>query len=144
MNTKKSDLFNTDENVAVLLVSAVPLAVSMISYISYASWVLPLVALLMEKRSGLVRICAAQTLALTVAMTVCAACRGIVSAVWNGEGLFFIPRMLIGMSFSFGQIACLVLGILVAYHGYNGRVFEIPTVTAWIKNQIHYNDNIIM
>ena len=139
MNTRKSDLFDLDENIAALLVAVVPLAVSMIGFVSYVAWVVPL-ALLMEKRSGLVRITAGQMLALTVAMTVCAACRGIVNAVWDGEGLFFIPRMLMGMSFSLAQIACLVLGILVAYHGYHGRVFEIPTVTAWIKKQIHTDE----
>ena len=140
MNTRKSDLFDLDENIAALLVAVVPLAVSMIGFVSYVAWVVPLVALLMEKRSGLVRITAGQMLALTVAMTVCAACRGIVNAVWDGDGLFFIPRRLMGMSFSLAEVACLVLGILVAYHGYHGRVFEIPTVTAWIKKQIHTDE----
>lgn len=140
MNTRKSDLFDLDEHIAALLVAVVPLAVSMIGFVSYVAWVVPLVALLMEKHSRLVRITAGQMLALTVAMTACAACRGIVNAVWDGDGLFFIPRMLMGMSFSLAQVACLVLGILVAYHGYHGRVFEIPTVTAWIKNQIHTDE----
>ena len=137
MNTRKSDLFDLDENIAALLVAVVPLAVSMIGFVSYVAWVVPLAALLMEKHSGLVRITAGQMLALTVAMTACAACRGIVNDVWEGEGLFFIPRMLMGMSFSLAQIACLVLGIVVGYHAYHGRIFEIPRVTAWIRSQIH-------
>ena len=64
MNTRKSDLFDLDENIAALLVAVVPLAVSMIGFVSYVAWVVPLVALLMEKRSGLVRITAVRVLVI--------------------------------------------------------------------------------
>ena len=140
MNGRKSSLLNLDENVAAMLVVATTLGLSFIGFVSHAAWVVPLLVLLLEKESQLVRISAAQALAAGIGMLACSLIRAWIGMVWSADGLFAIPRVLTLITFSLVQVACLVYAVLVGYHAYYGRVLDLPVLTAQLKEWVHYKN----
>lgn len=133
----KSNFFNLEENTAAMLTAVIPLGVSMISYVSYAAWAVPLVVMLLEKRSKFVKFCAAQSCALTLGIFVCSRItQNIIDLVGGSKSLLFIPMGIVGMSMSILQIVCLVLLIMLAVKAYKMQVLEIPIVTNWLRKYL--------
>lgn len=137
----KSDLFDLDEHVAAMLVALAPLALSFIGHISYAAWVLPLVACFVEKRSGFVRLCAGQSLAVSLLMTACGLSSRLLELMrvrLEDTILFAMPISIMGMVLSALQLFCLVFLILLAYNAYHRKVLEFPVITRTVKSLMHY------
>lgn len=135
----KSSFFDLDEHIAAMLAALIPLGLSWIGYVSYVAWAIPLAVYLMEKRSELVRLNAAQSLALSVLSVAAAIIRaGAGHMVKEGGALMVVPMGIIGLAMSMLQLACAVGLVLFAIYGYRRRIFEIPRFTDFVKGFINY------
>ncbi|MBQ1413453.1 MAG: DUF4870 domain-containing protein [Clostridia bacterium] len=133
----QSSIGNLDENVAALLAAVIPVAMSMISHLGFAAWVVPLVIFLLEKRSLFVRLIAAQSLAVSIVIFLCAVIRDNLDRFADtSHFLTALPVGIFGLLLSLMQVACLVLLVLTAINAYRMVVFEIPSVTQWLRKNV--------
>lgn len=132
----KSSIIDLDENVAAMLSAAIPAVLSFLGHVSYAAWVLPLVVVLLEKRSQFVRLCAAQSFAAGVVIVACAILRDATGGMMHG--LMALPMGIIGVMLSLLQLAAAVMLVVIAINGYKMKTVEIPQVTETIKGYIRY------
>lgn len=141
-NGNKSSILDLDENVAATLTAVLPVALSIISHLSYAAWVVPLVVLLLEKRSQFVKLCAAQSLAASAVILLCSVVTKNLDH-WIDHSHFFValPVGIVGLMLSLMQVACLVILVLTAINAYRMKIFEIPTITLWLRRYVGYNQN---
>ncbi len=131
---KKSDFLNLEENTAGMLTALIPLALSMISYVSYVAWAVPLIVMLLEKRSKFVKFCAAQSCVLMLGMFACSKINeNIMKFVGSSHGPLFIPMGIMGMAMSILQVMCVVLLIMLAVKAYKMQTLEIPIITGWLR-----------
>lgn len=140
----RSSLFALDENVAGAIVGAVTLAASFVPYVSYFAWVIPVGAMLVERKSIFVRLCDIQT----------AICSAIIS-LFSWLTLILTPfaeaamktqyssRLvsigIVGIIMSIARVAALVGLILTAYNAYKMKLFNIPGLTPLIKKLSKYS-----
>lgn len=137
----KSSLFDLDEYVAATLVAAISVGVTFVGYASYLAWAIPLAALIAEKRSPFVKLCAGQSLALTVVMFLCHVVTKMTEQGRSDNWLMVLPMGIVALAMSVIQVICLIFGVLLAYYAYKGKVFEIPLVTETVKSLLKVNMN---
>lgn len=137
----KSSILDLDENIAAMLSAVLPIAMTMISHMSFGAWVIPLVVFLLEKHSWFVRLCAAQSFAAALVITVAAIVTKSIDLVIDGVGFFaLVPMGVIGLLMSLAQVICLIVLVMIAIKAYRMQIFEIPTVTNWIRKNIENNN----
>lgn len=132
----KSSIIDLDENVAAMLTAGIAVLLSFIGHLSYAAWTVPLVVLVLEKRSQFVRLCAAQSFAAGVVIVACAILRDVFGGMMHG--LLVIPLGIIGLMLSLLQLAAAVMLVVIAINAYKMKTVEIPQVTDTIKGYIQY------
>ena len=135
----QSSLFDLEEHVAATLVAAISVVVTFVGYASYLAWAIPLAALIAEKRSDFVKLCAGQSLALTVVMFLCHVVTKMAQQGRNDNWLLVVPMGIVALAMSVIQVICLIFGVLLAYYAYKRKVFEIPVITETVKSLLKVN-----
>ena len=140
----KSTFFSLGEGSAAAFIGILTAAVSFVPFVSYFSFVIPLAAVLIERKSGFVRVCGMQ---YCFASVLTAAASGITLLITPfAESAMNSAEM--GRTFGFGtlgilmsviRIACLAAMILTAYNAMKNKLFDIPYVTVLIKKMIKYS-----
>ena len=129
----KSSLFDLNANIVVLIVWWGAVVINWLFDASYLSFIIPLVFLLFEKKSPLVREHAGQALIVNIFSSVIGIIIAILTLISSGTSIVFgsIGLSVIFLSF-FGVIAViiditiLVLSIIASIKGWSFEEFEIP------------------
>ena len=143
---RKSSLFSLDEENAASIIAILTIVASFVPWISYAAFLLPLAAVLTERKSGLVRVTGLQCFFASLLISAAS----LVTLVITPYAESAINAAEMGRTFGFGtlgiimsvlRITCLAVIVLTAYNARKGKIFDIPYVTGLIKNLIKYSKN---
>lgn len=145
----KSSILGMDANIVSLLVYLLPFVFSVVLYMSNAavfSWLIPLIVIIMEKDSKLVKFHAWQAFLMDVFYGFIFGIItgiGIVGAIFSifasniggfATAVFFI--FILGIIFTFISI----LQVIAAIKAYGWIAYRLPFVGNWAKKISHEND----
>jgi len=140
----KSSIGNMDANVMALITYIAAIVMSLIPYLNYFAWAVPLVFFIIEKKSGLVKFHAMQALVLEVVFAVIAIILAIISgivvaaayagAVTSLEGALNYAAGSLGAVVIFSVITwivCIVFTvfqIIAMINAYKYKEYKIPVI----------------
>ena len=147
--TGRSSLFNMRQNAAGAFIGVLTVAASFVPVVSYFSFVIPLAAALIERKSQFVRACGIQYLILSAAVSVASLVTMLItpyaeSAMNAAEMSTTFTLGVVGIVMSVIRIACFVLIMMTAYHAYKMKIFSLPCVTLLAEKIAKYSEHFIM
>lgn len=137
---KKSAFFGFGENITAALAAGLPLALTFVPYVSYFAWAVPLIAVILGRKSAFVRLCAGEAAFTSVILLISTAIFTFINGLVNSGAPVTLLASLFGMATSVIRVVCAVIMIMIAYNGYLHKEFKIPIITPLIKKIIKYND----
>lgn len=137
---EKSTFFRLDENIAAALAAGLPLILTFVPYVSYFAWMVPLLAVIFERKSTFVRFCAGEAAFASVILLISTALFTFINGLVNSGTPLTLIMSLCGMLTSIIRVVCAVIMIMVTYNGYLHKELNIPLVATLIKKIIKYNN----
>ena len=135
-NNQKSSFFGLNENLAAAVAAIIPLVITFVPKVSYFGWIVPLLVMVIERKSRFVRFCAAQSAVAGMLMAGATAVFMVIEGAVTDPSSVPMILSLAGMLMSIIRVVCAIVIVLVAINGYSHRETNIPVINSLIKKII--------